>query len=125
MADEESVWPPPPKDLPSKAMNPPPPGAVACPSCGRRLLTQASVLCNWCGAVIENDEYQQKAAEARLAQDAVLRERLEQEISETARHGVLGRLKQKKRALKSTSERSAELLIAQALDVQEGDKKGK
>ena len=125
MADEEAVWPPPPKELPSKAANPPPPGAIVCPSCGRRLLTQASVLCNWCGAVIDNEEYQQKAAEARLAQDSLLRDRLELEISETAKHGVLGRLKQKKKELKSNHDRSADMLIAQALDVGESDKKGK
>lgn len=64
-----------------------------CPSCGRKLLTVRSVLCNWCGARIEDEEYLKRAARERAAQDAAERERAEQEMQETARFGVLGRLK--------------------------------
>lgn len=66
---------------------------ASCPSCGRKLLTTRSVLCNWCGARIEDEEYLEKAAKERAAQDAAERERIEAEIAETARYGSFGRLK--------------------------------
>lgn len=64
-----------------------------CPTCGRRLLTTRSVLCNWCGAVIKNEVYQQRAAEERAQLDAELKRQVDLEQDETARLGVIGRLK--------------------------------
>ncbi len=83
-------WPPPPQTAaaPDAA-----PEIAVCPTCKRRLLTQTSALCNWCGAKIENDEYQAKAAQTRLERDAQERAELESLIQEEAQHGILGRLK--------------------------------
>lgn len=64
-----------------------------CPTCKRRLLTHTSALCNWCGAKIDNPEYQTKAAQNRLERDRQERAELETVIQEEARHGILGRLK--------------------------------
>lgn len=66
---------------------------AVCPTCKRRLLTQTSALCNWCGAKIDNPEYQTKAAQNRLERDRQERSELEAVIQEEARHGILGRLK--------------------------------
>jgi len=66
---------------------------VKCPSCGRQLLTKTSRLCNWCGEVIGDEAYQKRAEEQRLAADALLKSRIAAETKETARYGVLGRLK--------------------------------
>jgi predicted amidophosphoribosyltransferase len=68
-----------------------------CPACGRRLLSKASALCNWCGAKIENEIYQEKAAQERTAADRELREKLLEEARETANFGVVGRLKRLKK----------------------------
>lgn len=38
-----------------------------CPHCRRRLLSQASPTCNWCGREIEDTAYQQRAAVTRDA----------------------------------------------------------
>jgi hypothetical protein len=54
-------------------------------------------MCNWCGAVIGDEEYQQRAAEERAAQDAETKRQVEIEQQETARFGVLGRLKRLKK----------------------------
>lgn len=113
MPDVDGQWPPVPLPFAKKPAEKSDPST--CPSCGRKLLTLASVLCNWCGAVIENEEYQQKAAEARAAQDAAERERLDAEISETARHGVLGRLKQRGKELKRNPDRITDMLVVQEL----------
>lgn len=64
-----------------------------CPSCKRKLLTQTSVLCNWCGAKIDDDEYLVRAAQQRLAQDEQERLQVEAVAQEEARYGVFGRLK--------------------------------
>lgn len=121
MADTEEQWPPAPTEFPRKT--PDKTDAETCPSCGRKLLTMMSVLCNWCGAVIDNEEYQQRAAEARHAKDAAERERLEQEISETARHGVLGRLKQKGKLIQRNPDKLTDLLVTSELaDKQKTDK---
>jgi hypothetical protein len=66
---------------------------AACPTCKRRLLTKTSALCNWCGAKIDNDEYQARAAQTRLERDTQERAGLESLIQEEAQHGILGRLK--------------------------------
>ncbi len=66
---------------------------AVCPTCKRRLLTKTSALCNWCGAVIDNPEYQARAAQARLERDASERAALEAQVQEEAQHGILGRLK--------------------------------
>jgi hypothetical protein len=36
-----------------------------CPNCNRKLLSHASVRCNWCGAEINDESYQQQAAQER------------------------------------------------------------
>ena len=95
MGDEPNTqWPP----KPISAVDP---KAVAevptCPSCKRKLLTIRSIMCNWCGAVITNDEYQQRAADERAAMDASVKRQLEIEQQETARLGVIGRLKKIKK----------------------------
>ena len=64
-----------------------------CPTCKRKLLTQTSPLCNWCGAQIDNPEYQARAAQGRLERDQQERAELESVIQEEAQHGILGRLK--------------------------------
>lgn len=66
---------------------------ATCPSCQRRLLTQTSALCNWCGAKIDNPEYQERAARNRHERDAQERAELESMIQEEAEHGILGRLR--------------------------------
>ena len=66
---------------------------VACPTCGRKLLTQTSPLCNWCGAQIDNPDYQARAAQHRLERDQQERAELEAIIQEEAQLGILGRLK--------------------------------
>jgi len=68
-----------------------------CPTCGRTLLTTRSALCNWCGAVIKDEAYQQRAAEERALQDAELQQQLRIEQMENARLGVLGRLKKNRK----------------------------
>ena len=66
---------------------------VTCPECKRRLLTQTSMLCNWCGAKINDPEYQIRAAQNRLERDRQERTDLEEVIQEEAEHGILGRLR--------------------------------
>jgi len=38
-----------------------------CPQCGRHLLSQASARCNWCGATINDPDYQAQAQTEREA----------------------------------------------------------
>ncbi len=38
-----------------------------CPQCGKHLLSQASARCNWCGATINDAEYQAQAQTEREA----------------------------------------------------------
>ena len=66
-----------------------------CPTCKRKLLTQTSALCNWCGAKISDADYQERAAQTRLAADAAERARIAAIIQEEGRYGVLGRLKRR------------------------------
>ncbi|BDI31909.1 hypothetical protein CCAX7_39600 [Capsulimonas corticalis] len=66
-----------------------------CPTCNRKLLTQTSALCNWCGAKISDPNYQERAAQTRLAADATERARIAAIIQEEGRYGVLGRLKRR------------------------------
>ena len=75
-----------------------------CPSCGRKLLTLRSVLCNWCGARIEDEEYLERAAKERAAQDAAERERVEMELAESVRYGTIGRLKRLAKAGKKPTD---------------------
>jgi len=94
MSNTPEVWPP--KPGPQNAaveVSADAAPLVACPTCGRRLLTQTSALCNWCGAHIDNPQYQARAAEGRQARDQQERSALEATIQEEAQHGVLGRLK--------------------------------
>ena len=94
MEDNAEVWPPAPG--PQNAPTAPAGEAAdiaVCPTCKRRLLTHTSALCNWCGAKIDNPEYQTKAAQNRLERDRQERAELEAVIQEEARHGILGRLK--------------------------------
>lgn len=66
---------------------------VVCPTCKRKLLTQSSPLCNWCGAQIADPEYQARAAQSRQERDQQERAELESVIQEEAKLGILGRLK--------------------------------
>ncbi len=75
---------------------------AVCPSCGRRLLTQTSALCNWCGAKIDNLDYQARAAQTRAERDAQERAALEVQVQEEAQHGILGRLKRLGKQNKNT-----------------------
>jgi hypothetical protein len=47
---------------------------TTCPDCGRRLLAQASVRCNWCGAEIVDPEFRARAENERDAYFAHQRE---------------------------------------------------
>ena len=88
MSDIDGVWPP----KPDKTAGP---EAKRCTNCNRPLLTKTSALCNWCGARIDDPEYQQKAAENRQARDAAERASIEELNQEVARYGVFGRLKRR------------------------------
>ena len=66
---------------------------VTCPECKRRLLTKTSMLCNWCGAKINDPDYQARAAQNRLESDHQERTDLELVIQEEAELGILGRLR--------------------------------
>ena len=86
-----TTWPPPPQA--AAAADSAKPDIAACPACQRRLLTQTSALCNWCGAKIDNLDYQTRAAQTRAERDAQERAALEAQVQEEAQHGILGRLK--------------------------------
>lgn len=88
MNERPDVWPPAPG--PQNTENAP---IGVCPTCKRKLLTQTSALCNWCGAKIDNPDYQQQAARSRAERDQQERAELEATIQEEAQHGILGRLK--------------------------------
>lgn len=75
---------------------------AVCPACHRRLLTQTSALCNWCGARIDNPDYQARAAQTRAERDAQERAALEAQVQEEAQHGILGRLKRLGKQNKNT-----------------------
>ena len=91
---EATVWPPAPQPTRSPlAVSGEGAPIAVCPACGRRLLTQTSALCNWCGAKIDNPDYQARAAQTRLERDAQERATLEAQVQEEAQHGILGRLK--------------------------------
>jgi predicted amidophosphoribosyltransferase len=89
--DAEKTWPP----APAVAAEVGDPAVKFCPNCGRKLLTQTSALCNWCGAKIEDDDYQERAAKTRLERDVADRAAVEAVMQEEAAFGVLGRLKRK------------------------------
>jgi len=74
---------------------PAPSESKSCPECKRKLLTQTSAFCNWCGAKIDDPEFQAQAAEQRRALDEQERAGLEAIVQEEARYGVLGRLKRR------------------------------
>jgi predicted amidophosphoribosyltransferase len=88
--EQPNVWPPAPAASSAAPQAAP---VAACPTCGRKLLTQTSALCNWCGAKIDNPEYQARAAQTRQERDQQERAELEALIQEEAAHGILGRLK--------------------------------
>jgi predicted amidophosphoribosyltransferase len=89
-----------PGDLPPVAK----PDVKSCPYCKRKLLTQTSALCNWCGKKIDDPDYQEKAALTRQQQDQHVRAQVEAAVQEDARYGILGRLK--RRAKESGKNRS-------------------
>ena len=99
-------WPPPPQAQ-AAAADTATPDVAACPACKRRLLTQTSALCNWCGAKIDNDEYQARAAQTRLERDTQERAALEALVQEEAQHGILGRLKRLGKQNKAAAPKSA------------------
>ena len=90
MDENPTIWPPAPA---APQAQPAQAEIAACPACKRRLLTQTSALCNWCGAKIDNPEYQERAALGRQERDQQERAALEVTIQEEAQHGILGRLK--------------------------------
>ncbi len=92
MSEPPEVWPPAPGPQQAAKTVETPPVAV-CPTCQRKLLTQTSALCNWCGAKIDNLDYQARAAESRAERDRQERAQLEATIQEETQHGILGRLK--------------------------------
>jgi hypothetical protein len=65
--------------------------AKVCPNCSRKLLTQTSALCNWCGARIDDPEYQMNAAQVRQAQDQTQKARVEESQREKPKFGLFGR----------------------------------
>lgn len=66
-----------------------------CPACGRKLLTRTSALCNWCGARIDNPDYQAQAEAQRHALDQAERTQVDTIAQEEAKFGVFGRLKRR------------------------------
>ena len=64
-----------------------------CPSCHRKLLTQTSILCNWCGEKIDDPDFLERAAAERTARDEQERHRVESVAQEEAQYGIFGRLK--------------------------------
>ena len=89
MSETPEVWPPAPG--PQHIEKAPETQTVAaCPTCHRKLLTQTSALCNWCGAKIDNSDYQERAAQSRAERDQQERAALEATIQEEAQHGILG-----------------------------------
>ncbi len=68
---------------------------ASCPACGRKLLTRASALCNWCGERIENPDYQAQAEAQRHALDQAERTQVDSIAQEEAKFGVFGRLKRR------------------------------
>jgi predicted amidophosphoribosyltransferase len=75
------------------------PEAKTCPVCHRKLLTQTSILCNWCGAKIDDPDFLARAAAERLARDEQERTQVEAIAQEEARYGVFGRLKRRGKPL--------------------------
>jgi ribosomal protein L37AE/L43A len=98
--DNPTIWPPAPQS--ASAAGEAKTDIAVCPSCGRRLLTQTSALCNWCGAKIDNPDYQARAAQTRAERDASERAALEAQVQEEAQHGILGRLKRLGKQNKNT-----------------------
>ena len=90
MDENPTIWPPAPAAPQAQAIQT---EVAVCPTCKRKLLTQTSALCNWCGAKIDNTEYQERAALSRQERDQQERAALEATIQEEAQHGILGRLK--------------------------------
>lgn len=68
---------------------------ASCPACGRKLLTRTSALCNWCGARIDNPNYQAQAEAQRQALDQAERTQVDTIAQEEAKFGVFGRLKRR------------------------------
>jgi hypothetical protein len=66
-----------------------------CPHCRHKLLTHRSVLCNWCGQPIKDEKYLARAAAERAAADEAERRKVQIENEETAKFGIVGRLRRK------------------------------
>jgi predicted amidophosphoribosyltransferase len=91
-ASTPTVWPPAPS---AAATSTQAGGAKFCPSCGRKLLTQTSALCNWCGKKIDDPDYQQRAAQTRLERDAADRQAVEAAKQQEAEYGMMGSIKRR------------------------------
>jgi hypothetical protein len=74
-----------------------------CPHCRHKLLTQRSVLCNWCGQPIKDVKYLARAAAERAAADETERRKVQVEAEETAKFGIVGRLRRKAKQLKANN----------------------
>jgi hypothetical protein len=101
-----AAWPPAPKE---PAQSEPAKADAAetelthCPHCRHKLLTHRSVLCNWCGQPIKDEKYLARAAAERAAVDEELRQKIKIETEETAKYGIVGRLRRKAKAIKQDS----------------------
>ena len=91
MTEPDKIWPP----APSVGAKIAEGAAKFCPNCGRKLLTQTSALCNWCGEKINDPDYQQQAAANRMERDQAERVAVEAVMQEEAEFGVLGRLRRR------------------------------
>lgn len=95
--ENDKVWPPTPRITELKEAV----EVKVCPHCKRKLLTQTSVLCNWCGVKIDDPEYQEKAAQNRQARDEAERLALDTIEQEEAQFGgTWGRLRRKAKMMK-------------------------
>ncbi len=74
-----------------------------CPHCRHRLLTHRSVLCSWCGQPINDEKYLARAAAERAAADEAERQKIKIETEETAKFGVVGRLRRKAKSLRNNN----------------------
>lgn len=73
----------------------PEPVLGSCPACQRKLLTRTSALCNWCGAKINNEDYQEQAARTRQEMDDAIRQAAAERAQDAPNRTVLGRLKKR------------------------------
>ena len=79
MNEEPTIWPPTPGPQHDPKMQASGSEIGVCPACKRKLLTQTSALCNWCGAKIDNPEYQERADACAVVRIDELRQQRKEE----------------------------------------------